>query len=131
MNVTGSGYNVSGSANCDMDGKTFEFTRSGDSGTQCSLDSMNSDNRDHMVTYEVDGLAGQTGPVWVMFWEDLNKTPDLSKNRTYMDYNDLAVEIRSTVTPIPLPPAASAGLITLGGMLLIRGRKTILSAIVG
>lgn len=129
MNVTGEGYNVSGSASCDMDGKTFEFTRSGDSGTQYSLDSMNSDNRDHMVTYEVDGVSGQSGPIWMMFWEDLNKMPDLPKKRTYMDYNDLAVEIRSTVTPIPLPPAASAGLITLGGMLLIRGRKAILSAI--
>jgi hypothetical protein len=129
MNVTGSGYNVSGSATCDMDGKTFEFTRSGNSGTQNSLDSMNSDDRDHMVTYEIEGLAGQTGPVWMMFWEDLNKTPDLAKGRTSSDFNDLAVEIRPTVTAIPLPPAASAGLITLSGMLLYRGRKTILSAI--
>jgi hypothetical protein len=129
MNVTGSGYNVSGSATCNMDGKTFEFTRDGTSGDQNSLDSMNSDDRDHMVTYEVTGLAGQTGPVWMMFWEDLNKTPDLPKGRTSQDFNDLAVEIRPTVTAVPLPSAAPAGLITLSGMLLYRGRKSLRAVI--
>ena len=86
---------------------------------------MNADHRDHLITYIVNGLPGNSGPVWMMFFEDLNKSSSLTKGRTYADYNDLVVEVRPVVTPVPLPPASLAGLFTISGVLLYRGRKLI------
>lgn len=125
LDVTGYGYNATGEATHNMNGATFEWGRTGDSGTQSSLKSMNSDGRDHMVTFEIEGLKGQTSPMWVMFWEDLDLTSNLPIKRSWADYNDLAVQVTKcdNVTAVPLPPAAYAGLATLGGMLLVRGRK--------
>ena len=92
-----------------------------------SLNSDNADGRDHLITYVVNGLPGQSGPVWMLFFEDMNKTSTTPKNRTYADFNDLVVEVRPMVSAIPLPPAGWAGLFTLSGA-LVRGRKLISKA---
>jgi hypothetical protein len=98
----GYGYSVTGSATFDASNiASARFVRSGDSGTHSSRASENSDGRDHMITYEVLGLSGVSDKVWVMFWEDLNKTPGMSNKRTYADYNDLVVETRATAVPLP------------------------------
>lgn len=132
MDVKGYGYNIDpATSTMDLNGDVFSWQRSGNSGTQSSLDRDNIDNRDHLITYSIEGLPGQTAPVWMMFWEDLDKTASLNLNRTWADYNDLAVEVRSaSVThPIPLPPAGWAGLITLSGAALVRGRRLISSSV--
>ena len=88
-----------------------------------SLDSANLDLRDHLITYVIEGLPGVDGPVWMLFFEDMNKLVKTPIKRTYSDFNDLAVEVRSIVQPVPLPPAGWAGLFTLSGAALVRGRK--------
>jgi len=104
--ATGYGYDVTGSASYNATGKNVHFIRSGDSGTQSSIVADNLDGRDHMITYEVLGL-NTNAKVWVMFWEDLDRSPSLAKNRTHSDYNDLVVEMRAV--PVPLPAAVWAG----------------------
>jgi hypothetical protein len=128
FDVNGYGFNIDPeSKTLDMNGQQFTWTRSGNSGMQSSLDSLNGDSRDHMLTYIVNGLPGVSGPVWMLFFEDLNKTASIATSRTYADYNDLVVEVRPAMNPVPLPPADLAGLITLSGLVLYRSRKHILS----
>ncbi|HTL28576.1 MAG TPA: hypothetical protein VL282_05130 [Tepidisphaeraceae bacterium] len=128
FDVSGFGYDASGEATHNMNGATFNFARTGNSGTQSSLTSFNSDARDHVVTFEISGLAGQDCPIWVLFWEDLNLTSDLPLKRSWADYNDLCVQItKCDVAAVPLPPAAWAGLVTMAGMGIVRGRKKIAS----
>jgi hypothetical protein len=130
MDVTGYGYNITpASKTLDMNGQTFEWQRSGNSGTDDSLDGDNPDHRDHMITYILNGLPGQKGPVWMLFFEDMTKTSTTPKNRTFADFNDLVVEVRPVVNPVPLPPASWAGLVTLSGAALVKSRRQILKAV--
>jgi hypothetical protein len=119
FDAIGFGYNVTGAKTFDASNKNTWFVRSGDTGTHYSQTSMNADGRDHMLTYEVLGLAGVQDKVWVMFWEDLTKTASTNK-RTHSDYNDLVVEMRATA--IPLPAAAWAA-IALGGGTFAFGKR--------
>ena len=129
LDVQGYGYDITpASKTVDMNGQQFKWTRDGNSGLQTSLDSDNADGRDHLITYVVNGLPGQSGPVWMLFFEDMNKTATTPKNRTYADFNDLVVEVRPMVSAIPLPPAGWAGLFTLAGCALVRSRKLISAA---
>jgi len=131
FDVAGYGYNIAPETKTiDMNGQQFKWQRSGDSGTQTSLDSDNADGRDHLITYIVNGLPGQSGPVWMLFFEDMIKTATTPKHRTFADFNDLVVEVRPVVNPVPLPPAGWAGLVTLSGAALVRGRKLISKAMI-
>jgi hypothetical protein len=131
FDVTGYGYDATGETTHNMNGATFDFARSGNSGTQSSLKSMNSDGRDHLVTFEIEGLAGQTCPVWVMFWEDLDLTSNLPLKRSWADYNDLVVEISKSdsAAAVPLPPATWGGFVTMAGICIVRSRKKIASMV--
>ncbi len=128
-NDSGYGYNIDhDSKTVDMQGQQFKWTLLGNTGIHSSLNSDNADGRDHMITYLVSGLPGQSGPVWMLFFEDMDKTSTTPKNRTYADFNDLVLEVRPMVSAIPLPPAGWAGLFTLSGAALVRGRKLISKA---
>jgi hypothetical protein len=94
------------------------FLRSGDSGTQSSLVSGNKDGRDHLITYQVHSNDSRS---WLLFWEDLNDSPTITKGRSASDFNDLVVLLRAaddSNTPpapaVPLPPAAYVGVVTMG-----------------
>ena len=131
LDVTGYGYNATGETTHNMNGATFNWARTGNSGTQSSLKNMNSDGRDHMVTFEIAGLQGQSSPIWVMFWEDLDLTSNLPLKRSWADYNDLCVQIMKcdNVAAVPLPPATWGGLATMAGMFIFRSRKQIATLI--
>jgi hypothetical protein len=129
LDVKGYGFDIDpASATIDMHNQQFKFQRTGDSGTQSSVDAENADLRDHLITYVIEGLPGQTMPVWMMFWEDMNRFSNTPLKRTWADYNDLAVEIRSAPHAVPLPPAGWAGLFTLAGCAAVRGRRLLSQA---
>ena len=119
FNVSGYGFNINDAhATLDMSSETFKWARWGDSGYQTSVTTDNLDFRDHMVTYVIEGLPGQRQPTFMMFWEDLNRTTAMAKKRSWADYNDLVLEVRSVaLNAVPLPAPAIAGLVMLGGMI--------------
>ncbi len=96
------------------------WVRYGDSGTHSSAPAYNEDERDHLITYQID--ANAASPLWVLFWEDLDLDSTLTKGRSVSDFNDLVVSVRAADIPgppiaVPLPPALGVGLATmaLGG----------------
>ena len=88
--------------------------------TFSSVAAANKDGMDHLVTYEVKGLAGQQSSVYLLCWEER------FARRSDRDYNDLVIEAkaadaaaRAPLTEpllIPLPPAAWPGLAGLGAV---------------
>jgi len=119
LNVSGYGFDVSdSSATLDLGSESFKWARWGDSGYQTSVNTDNLDFRDHMATYVIEGLPGQKQPTFMMFWEDLNRTTAMAKKRSWADYNDLVLEVKSVaLNAVPLPAPAIAGLLMLGGMI--------------
>jgi hypothetical protein len=118
FDVSGFGYDVTGGTDsAGLDG-SWNWARSGETGTHTSLAGLNEDVRDHLVSYEVTGLT-QSGQTWLLFWEDLTLTAGLSKERSTADFNDLVVEVRSGDSgpvAVPLPPALIPGLAMLAGL---------------
>ncbi|TVQ30633.1 MAG: DUF4114 domain-containing protein [Phycisphaeraceae bacterium] len=111
FNVTGSGFNVTGSAVMDFSGMTWRWGRDGGPTIHSSRADENPSGADHMVTYRIEGLENGLLATWLLFWEDL---PLGVSDR---DFNDLVVEIGV----IPLPSAA--GLAGLGLIALGFGRR--------
>lgn len=122
LDVTGFGLGAIGSiTGVSIHESDFAFVRSGDSGTQTSQDALNSDARDHMVTFQIDGVGNPD--TWMLFFEDLNVDGHMG-NRSYADFNDLAVELTRTGVAAPLPPAVlSGGLILAGNFIVTKLRK--------
>jgi len=90
FNVTGSNANVNGGVGPTTMPATYRLGRTGDDGVILSSNpAENPDDRDHMITYELKGLAGEpTSEVtYVVFWED---TPGATSD---FDFNDLIVEL--------------------------------------
>lgn len=117
LSVSGSGFDINNAhATLDLGNETFKWSRWGDSGYQTSVDTDNLDFRDHMATYVIEGLPGQTSPTFMLFWEDLNRTASMPLKRSWADYNDLVLEVKSAAHAVPLPAPAIAGLIMLAGM---------------
>ena len=126
FDATGFGLGCLGELNGVVIGEDFCLSRSGDSGSQMSENDENSDARDHMVSYKIEGLGGNDD-TYLLFFEDMNLTGSTWGNRSYADYNDLVVQLsRSTGGNIaaPLPPAVlTGGLLLAGNALLALIRK--------
>ena len=98
-----SGFDVSGSGVVHFPhNNPWQWVRSGAQGqTYYSGNANNSDLLDHMVTYQITGASSAANEtVWLLLWEDLNG-PLNGAGHSDRDFNDLAVEIRATVVPIP------------------------------
>ncbi len=119
FNVTGKGYNVSGSVgHVDLPFLT-QLIRGGQGETMSSLNSANQDGKDHMVTYLLEPKKNAKNLTFVVFFED--KT---TKQHSDFDFNDLAVEIKvGCPAVVPLPAAAWSGLATLAGGLAMTGYR--------
>jgi len=71
-----------------------------------SSDESENPDSDHLLTYQITGLPGQSQTVWLLFWEDI-----LSTSQDYDgDFNDFVIEVRA----IPAPGAALLGAIGFG-----------------
>ncbi|HLL87899.1 MAG TPA: DUF4114 domain-containing protein [Tepidisphaeraceae bacterium] len=116
FDVSGTGYAVSGSvANVDTGASPVAVGRGGWGGTFSSVDAMNSDLKDHMVSYVLSG-QGVSDKTYVLFFEDI------AGRGSDWDYNDMAVEVQAAA--VPLPGALAMGLVTMaGGAVARRFRK--------
>ncbi len=113
--VAGNGYSVSGSGGVDFaEGSTWNWVRSGTGGMWYSDPSNNTDDLDHMITYQITGL-GNGYTTWLIFWEDL-KGGYNGCGGSDRDFNDFVVQITATVRPTPPPPIPAPGAILLGGI---------------
>jgi hypothetical protein len=78
-----------------------------------SMDSLNPDGADHLLTYFVEGLPDAAGAaVWLLFWED----SDAGSTGYDGDHNDFVVELRVIPEPgtLCLVAAGLAGLAVFG-----------------
>jgi hypothetical protein len=104
FDVTGSGLAVTGSAVFAIDPlAVWTWGRSGTGKDWFSDPTQNSDQKDHLATYQITGLADSLKH-WMLFWEDLDKLGD-------KDYNDLAVELTATA---PEPAGILLTLVWMG-----------------
>ena len=114
---TGFGLGGTGSINNVVMSDTFCFSRDGDSGLNMSENDENSDGRDHVVTFKIDGVSND--PTYLLFFEDMNLTGSTWGNRSYADYNDLVVQLNRVASTnpaaAPLPPAVLTGGLLLAG----------------
>jgi len=126
-----SGYQVSGSGTVDFaHGALWNWVRDGDGERFYSSNNRNVDRLDHMVTYQVTGASSQANEtVWLLFWEDLkgpygnsgsSRHGHQTKKTSDRDFNDLVVQIKATV--VPVPQAAVLGALGLGLLGVVRRR---------
>ena len=115
FDVTGEGYGVQGDAVLpSLSDILLRWGRNGDNGIFSSKIADNTDNRDHMVTYQIfqnnqTGGGGNGVFRWLVLWEDIRENEPFED----FDFNDLVVEI----TAIPEPTCvASLGLVALLGL---------------
>lgn len=75
--------------------------------------SLNWDNKDHMVTYFVEGVPGlEDETVWLLFWEDYRCLGD-------EDFNDFVVQVQA----VPEPGTAFLLGAVLAGLAVVRRRR--------
>jgi hypothetical protein len=113
FSVTGNGINIGPTANLSSGDVNYIWALNPSGAPQwTSLISQNSDSLDHMVTWRIDGGAGNIAGNYVIAWEDLPGGGD-------RDFNDLVVEWGQ---PVPEPTTMlllASGLVGLAGF----GRK--------
>jgi hypothetical protein len=116
FDLSGNGFNVSGSFTGLSFSNPLRWARDGQGSQMSSLESDNDPDGDQMITFKIEGLTGgaydTAHAVWIVFFEDKD-----GNEGSDWDFNDLVVEIIAVPLPAPL---ALAGLGLLG---VAAGRK--------
>ncbi len=113
-------FSVTGSVSNPSLPATFRFGSSNQAGADSSLPSDNFDGKDHMISYQITGLGGNT-PTYMLFFEDRGNTgsnPDF-------DFNDLVVQLQTSPSSVPEPGTL---MVVAGGALLLIKRPRIIKA---
>jgi hypothetical protein len=99
FSVGGGTFDVTGSGSFTP-GSTFRFAAENKFGLLSSSPSDNSDGKDHMITYQVDGLGG-IDDTWLLFFDDYG---DNGTDADF-DYQDLVIQVTTvpTTTSVPEP----------------------------
>jgi hypothetical protein len=111
FDVTGIHYDATGEADLSqLSGHTLRWARGGEDRVWSSQIYDNSDQKDHMVTYQISGLQDNK-LTWLLMWED-KKVGEIFAD---FDYNDLVVELKAlpradVPEPTALMPLAFVGL---------------------
>jgi hypothetical protein len=96
FSISGSDYDVSGSASVNLTGETWQWVRTGETeGPWSSVESLNSDKTDHMITFLITGLNTDLTTL-LLCWED--KTFQTGSD---WDYNDMVIEVQAQTVPVP------------------------------
>ncbi|MCP4711509.1 MAG: DUF4114 domain-containing protein [Planctomycetes bacterium] len=106
---------------------TWEWARTGNNPAppyNIWYSGSNADNQDHMVTYQITGLAdGAQYTTWLFFWDDQ------VYGGTDRDFNDFVLEVKAEVNNpgprIPAPGALVLGSLGIGFSGWLRRRKMI------
>ena len=109
----------------DLTSASWVWNRSGDSDSFTdlpweSLAEDNADALDHMISYEVYGLADSASGIrtWLLMWDDQYGGGD-------SDFNDLVVEVKAGAAPpaVPAPGAIGLGIFGIGCLGWLRRRR--------
>jgi hypothetical protein len=114
FNVSGSGYAVSGSGTFSPGTGAFRFAGENAFGQLSSLPSDNADGKDHIVTYEVDGLADGL-KTWLLFFDDYGDNGHDGE----FDFQDLVIQLKTS-------PVGSPNLPEPGSLMMIVGTAAVL-----
>jgi len=109
FSITGSGYAVTGSGSFSPGSGSFRFEASNHFGPLSSLPSDNNDGKDHIVTYEIDGLGGGD-KTWLLFFSDYGNTGTDGN----FDFQNLAVQLQTVPASSSTPEPGS--MMVLGGV---------------
>ena len=116
FNVTGDDYNVTGSGSVpNPSGMIFRWGSENPFGLETSLPSDNTDGKDHMVTYQINGLSDNF-TTFMLFFDDYG---DNGKDADF-DYQDLVVELKT------IPAGSSAAIPEPGTLMLSAGAGLVL-----
>jgi hypothetical protein len=101
FNITGSGYAVSGTGSFTPGSGSFRFEATNKFGPLSSSPSDNNDGKDHMVTYEINGLGG-ADKTWLLFFNDYGDTgTDANFNFQNLAIQLQTVPLSTNSTPEP------------------------------
>ena len=113
FSMTGSGYGVTGSGSFTPSSQ-FRLAAQNPFGLLSSTPSDNSDGKDHIVTYEVDGL-NDSARTWLVFFDDYGN----NGHDGDFDYQDLVIQLKTVPASLPSTSVPEPGSMMLVGGAMI------------
>ena len=114
--VTGGTFSVSGTGSFSPSG-TFRLAAENTYGVLSSSPSDNADGKDHMITYQINGLPDGSGAdTWLVAFTDYGNAGTGSSEDAYYDFQNLVVQLQTNPASSSTPEPGS--LMVIGGVAL-------------